>query len=202
MNTHNIRRALDEAIESDIRRQREAGSRKNAYGHYWQKVNGVLVSVDAETPLVDANTLPLEGIIDLLDTWLGSKAKEAAWYVGLYATEISPAANWTAANIVATAGEITSQSEGYSGANRPQYVPGAASSASASAAKVDNIGTEASYAIVATGAVNVAGAFIVSAQARGATTGVLASAARYNATRVLQNGDTYEVGYRVTITGT
>ena len=41
---------------------------------------------------------------------------------------------------------------------------------------------------------------VATSTAIGGTTGALISASKYAATRVFQNGDTYDVGYRVSLT--
>ena len=187
------RRDLDDAIAASVAARKAANPKANAFGTYYEILNGELVGV--QTVEVNPNMLPAEGIKDCLDTWLGATAKKAGWYLGLFANAINPASTWTGANVAATAGEITSQSEGYSQATRPQFTPNASTGGA-----IDNVGQEAAFSIVATGTVNVEGAFLVSDNARGGTAGVLASAARYAATRVLQNGDNYKVGYRVTLT--
>lgn len=187
-----LRREIDRQISLSIARKEgelllESG-RNRAHGHYWEKVNGVLVAV---TP----NLIPAQGRTLQLDVLYGAVAKPAAWYVALYANAISPADNWTAANFASTAGEITSQTEGYSGAVRKTYTPNAGASG-----VIDNVGQEAAFAIVCTTSLNVNGAALLTVDTRGATTGFLGSATRYGATRVLANGDTYEVGYRTTLT--
>jgi hypothetical protein len=184
-----IARQIEHAIEQDIRRQKELGSTMRAFGHYWEIVNGKLVNVFH-------NALPTEGLNNCLNTWLGATAKPAAWYLGLYATAINPAAGWTAANVVATAGEITSAVEGYTQATRPVFTPNAAA-----AGVCDSVGSEAQYTIATATELLVEGCFLISDNVRGGTTGKLGSAARYPLTRHLQNADDYRLGFRVTLTG-
>lgn len=192
MTTH--RRAVEAAIEQSIRRQKEQGSKKRAFGHYWELVNGVLVGIHEEISLID-NILPTQGINHCLDVWLGNVAKPAGWYLALYQNNVDPAANWTAANVAANSGESTSNTEGYTQATRPQFVPGAA----ANGAK-DNVGNEARFTIATASTVDFNGLFLISDNTKGGTAGFLASAAAMPLTRTLQNGDNYDVGYRVTIT--
>ncbi len=190
----NDRRALDRAIQAFVAERKAKNPGANAFGTYYEILNGKLVGLH-DAPVLTPNNLPAEGIADCLDTWLGSKAKKSAWYLGLYANAINPASSWTAANVAATAGEITSTTEGYSETTRPQFTPNATANGAC-----DNVGQEAAFTIVSSGTVNVEGAFLISDNARGGTAGVLASAARYKATRQLQDGDNYKVGYRVTLT--
>lgn len=187
------RREIDRAIQASVAARQAANPEANAFGTYYEILNGKLVGV--HTVEVSPNILPTEGIVDCLGTWLGATAKKAGWYLGLYANAINPAAGWTAANVAATSGEITSQAEGYSETTRPQFVANAAA-----AGAIDNVGHEAAYTIVSTGSVSIEGAFLISDSARGGTSGALASATRFPATRIVQNGDNYKVGYRVTLT--
>lgn len=192
MTTH--RRAVETAIENSIRRQLAKGSKKRAFGHYWEIVNGVLVAVHEEADII-GNILPTQGINHCLDVWLGNVAKPAGWYLSLYQNNVDPAANWTAANVVANAGESTSTTEGYTQATRPQFTPTAA----ANGAK-DNVGAEARFTIATASSVNFNGLFLISDNTRGGTAGFLGSAAAMPITRTLLNGDNYDIGYRVTIT--
>lgn len=192
MTTH--RRAVETAIENSIRRQKERGSKKTVFGHYWEIVNGVLVAVHEEADVI-GNVLPTQGINHCLGVWLGAVAKPAGWYLSLYQNNVDPAANWTAANVVANAGESTSTTEGYTQATRPQFTPNAATSG-----HIDNVGNEARFTIATASTVDFNGLFLISDNVRGGGSGFLGSAAAMPLTRTLQNGDNYDVGYQVTIT--
>jgi hypothetical protein len=157
-------------------------------GFYWEKINGVLL---APVP----NMIVAQGLNKMLKIALGADAKLSAWYIALWQNATNPLSTWTAANFVASAGEITSTNEGYTGANRPTFSPIVPVSNI-----IDNVGQEASFNIVCTTSLQIQGAALLSEQARGSNTGVLFSAARYPSVRTLSNGDTYEVGYRVTAT--
>lgn len=185
--------ALRNKLASALLDARQKNPMANAFGTYWEKINGVYVSAGC-SPLVTPNMLPTEGLNNALDTWLGSVSKPAGWYIALYSGAVSPAANWTAANFASNASEITSEAEGYTGATRPQWVKNAA----AAGGVIDNIGSEAAYAIVCTTTINVNGVGMLSSNSRGGTAGIIASSARYGSTRTLSNGDNYEVGYRTT----
>jgi hypothetical protein len=191
----NMRRAIETAIEADIRRQKALGSKKSQFGHYWEIVNGVLVRT-GELVDVTGNAQPTQGVNNMLDTWLGATAKPAGWYVTLYANAINPASGWTASNFASTAGEITSNTEGFTEATRPQFVPNPAASG-----VIDSVGTEAAFTIITATELLVEGIAILSSNVRGGTGGVLGSAARYTSTRHLNNGDDYRAGFRVTVTG-
>ena len=188
---------LRAAIDASVRDAKERNPEANAFGTYFEKINGIYVGVGT-VPLLSPNLLPTQGLNNALDTWMGDVAKPAGWYLALYSGAVTPAANWTAANFAANATEITSLTEGYSEATRPQWVKAAA----AANGSIDNVGTEAEFTIVCTTSINVNGVGCLSSNARGGTTGILASAARYALTRTLQNGDDYQVGWRTTFTST
>lgn len=146
------------------------------------------------------NQYTAQGLADALDVLFGAQAKRS-WYVGLGANEVNPAFNWTAANWVATAGENTSTSEGWAGANRLAYtVTGAATpSGSEASASVANNQATTTVTIVATTTITLNIAAICSAQARGATTGILAAAMRFPYPWVLPNGAVFGYGYALVL---
>ncbi len=159
-----------------------------ARGRYTTTING-------KDPQVDYNLLPTEGIAFILAVALGGTAKAAGFYLALSSGNVSPAANWTAANYNANATEITSQSEGYSNATRPQWVPGAVSGG-----VIGNLASRAVFNVVCSSTINVAGAALLTDSTRGGTSGTLVSATRYGSVRVVNNGDTFQVGYEVELT--
>jgi hypothetical protein len=156
-----------------------------AKGAYVDYVNGVEIG---ETP----NLIVDQGFVDILNTVFGATSKKAGFYVALFSGAVTPVANWTAANFGANATEITSTTEGYTQATRPAWTVAAASTP-----QVDNYASKAQFTIATASTLNINGAAILSDQNRGGTAGVLYSAARYANTRVLQAGDNYEVGYRL-----
>ncbi len=158
-------------------------------GTYRERVNGDLAGEHK-------NLIAGQGYQWLLNVALGSTSKAAGFYVALFGNAINPATGWTAVNFAATAGEITSQSEGYASATRPQWVP-ATAVISGAGAYADNYANEAAFVIVATTTLTVTGAALLSDNARGGTSGVLVSASRYAIARTLQDADNYELGYRV-----
>lgn len=158
-------------------------------GEYMDRVNG-----GEET--ITCNLIPKEALIHFLNVAIGSKAKPAGSYLALFNGATAPADNWTAANFAATAGEIVSLTEGYTNATRPQFVP----SDTTEQKYIDNFANVASVTIATTSQVNVTGVALLTNNQRGGTTGVLLSATKYPAARVFQNGDVFEIGYRVTAT--
>lgn len=159
-----------------------------ASGVYFHSVNG-------EDERQDPNLLPDASILNILNVVFGATAKQSTWYLSLYANAVSPAANWTQANYPATAGEITSLTEGFSQATRPTWTPGVAA-----AGAIDNLSARSTFTIVCTTSLTVNGAALHSDNTRGGTTGVLGSAARFGQARTLYNDDSFQLGYRVTLT--
>lgn len=158
-------------------------------GEYMDRVNGG----DAT---FTKNLIPKEALMHVLNVAIGSKAKPAGSYLALFSGAAAPADNWTAANFTATANEITSLTEGYSNATRPEFVP----SDTSDQKYIDNFSNVARVTIVTTSQLNVTGVALLTNNQRGGTTGVLLSATKYPATRVFQNGDVFDIGYRITAT--
>lgn len=159
-------------------------------GEYFDRIN------DGEW-MQTQNLITKEGLIDVLNTYfINSKAKQAGFYLALFSGATAPAANWTAANFATVANEITSLTEGYISATRPQFVPTSATDQT----YIDNLANTARLTIATTSQLNVTGTALLTNSARGGTTGVLISATKYAAARTFQNGDTYDVGYRFALT--
>ena len=159
-----------------------------AAGEYFDRVNGGEWS---RTPNLVVN----EGMAHILNVALGATAKPAGYFLALFNGAATPQANWTAAGFAATAGEVVSMSEGYTSPTRPAWTPGVAATNS-----IDNMAAVATVTIAATSQINVTGAAMLTSSVRGGTTGVLVSATRYAAERTFQNGDTYDIGYRLSLT--
>ena len=159
-----------------------------AAGEYFDRVNG---GEWTRTPNLVVN----EGMAHILNVALGATAKPAGYFLALFNGAATPQANWTAAGFAATAGEVVSMSEGYTSPTRPAWTPGVAATNS-----IDNMAAVATVTIAATSQINVTGAAMLTSSMRGATTGVLVSATRYAAERTFQNGDTYDIGYRLSLT--
>lgn len=161
-----------------------------ARGLYVHDVNGADVRMDP-------NLLTDQGLTHMLATEFGSGSKISAWYIALYAGNISPAANWTAANFAGTASEITSTVEGFTETTRQAFTAGAAA-----ANQIDNTAAKTAFTIASASQLNINGAALLSDNVRGSTSGVLASATKFSSTRVLSAGDVFNCGYRVSLTST
>lgn len=160
----------------------------HASGEYFDRING-------EQWQKTANLIVTEGLAHILNVALGSTAKPAGYFLALFSGSAAPASNWTAASFAATAGEITSMTEGYTNATRPAWTP-----ANTSTGSIDNLAAVASLTIATASTLNVTGAAMLTNSTRGGTTGVLVSATKYAAARTFQAGDTYDVGYRLNLT--
>lgn len=150
------------------------------------------VWVDGDLVEVSHNLVPTEGLAYFLDTGLLQGAAAANFYMAIFSGAVSPAANWTAANFAANASEITSATEGYSNPTRPEWVPGAIVGS-----RVDNLASRATFNIVCTTSIDIAGAAVLSDSAKGGTSGTLISATRYGSPHTVNNGSTFELGYAI-----
>lgn len=189
----NLRKELTQALHNEVFDVTEDGlyfpkQGVLAAGEYFDRVNG---GEWQRTP----NLIVNEGLTHMLNVALGSKAKPAGYYLALFSGSAAPQANWTAASFAANASEIVSLTEGYSKPTRPVWTPTDTDTLS-----IDNMDAMASLTIATSSELNVTGAAMLSNSTRGGTTGVLVSATKYPIARVFQDGDTYDVGYRVSLT--
>lgn len=157
-------------------------------GEYTHSVNGGDVRVDK-------NILTTQFLNYLLMCGLHTQAKIPNWYLSLFSGNVTPATTWTAAQYPAAASELVSSTEGYSQANRPAFAATATSTN-----QIDNlVGGKAVFTIVTASSLVIRGAALASDQLKGSTSGVLASASRFAQDRTLFDGDSFELGYRVTL---
>lgn len=130
------------------------------------------------------------GLQDMNNKYFTGSGYTAAWYIGLYGAAASnnPAAGDTAASHPGWT-EVTA----YSQATRPQAVFGTATAADPSV--ITNSGSPAQFSI--NGSTVVGGAFLISNNTKGGTTGVLFSAADFQAPgdRSVVSGDIINVTY-------
>ncbi|MFW1665778.1 hypothetical protein [Acinetobacter ursingii] len=159
-----------------------------ASGEYFDRVNG------GEWQRT-SNMIVNEGLTHLLNVALGTTPKPAGYFLALFSGATAPAANWTAANFASVASEIVSLTEGYTSATRPVWTPTNTGSNS-----IDNMASVASVTIATAATLNVTGAALLTNSTKGGTTGVLVSATKYAAARTFQNGDVYDIGYRLSLT--
>ena len=159
-----------------------------ARGEYFDRING------GEWRKAGDNLITTEGLAHLLNVALGSTPKPASYYLAIFSGATAPAANWAAASFPTVASEIVSQTEGYASPTRPAWTP-----VNATTNQIDNMTTPASLTIATASQLNVTGAALLTASARGGTTGALVSASKYPVERTFQAGDVYQLGYRISL---
>lgn len=172
----------------------------DARGLYFPKAKAFIAGtyvhdVNGKDEQQDPNLLPDEGLMYLLIAGLYNGTKIGTWYLSLFAANYTPLANLTAASYPATANEITSISEGYTEATRQVWLPSPPATN-----MIDNLANKAAFTIATASSLTVNGAALVSDAAKGAVTGVLASATKFAAPRTLYNTDVFNLAYRVQLT--
>lgn len=159
-----------------------------AKGEYYDRING------GEWTRTE-NLIPTEGLAHILNVALGTTPKPASYHLALFSAAAQPQANWTAASFASTASEIVSMTEGYSAATRPTWTP-----TNTATNSIDNMAAVAKVTMKTASSLTVQGAAMLTNSTKGGTTGALISASKYAAPRVFQDGDTYEIGYRISLT--
>jgi hypothetical protein len=144
----------------------------------------------AESPNLVVNV----GLKDMNDKYFLGSAYTAAWFIGLYGAAASnnPAAADTAASHPGWV-EVTA----YAAATRPAATFAAATTADPSV--ISNSASPAQFSINAS--TTVGGAFLISNNTKGGTTGVLFSAADFQAPgdRTVASGDVVNVTYQFSL---
>ncbi|MET3512745.1 hypothetical protein ABIC63_000510 [Pseudacidovorax sp. 1753] len=135
------------------------------------------------------NLIPVEGLNYLVGAAFAGATASADWYLGIYAGNYTPTSDVSASNVATLASEFT----GYSAATRVHWTPGAVA-----AGLADNSAAKASFTFTA--ASTLYGAFLVSAAAKGATTGRLGSIARFTTPKQPAIGDVLTVVAGIAIT--
>lgn len=143
---------------------------------------------------VSDNTLTTEGLNYLLEAGLRGGAQLATFHVALFANDYTPTPALTAAAFPATAGEITSNSQGYTEATRQAWTP-----AAAAGGMTDNTGALCTFTIATSSSLTIRGAALLSDDVKGSTLGVLISATKFPNARTQYDGDTFTTGYRITL---
>lgn len=124
------------------------------------------------------NLVVNEGLDHLLNTVFHGGSQIGTWYLGLFEGNYTPIATVTAATIAAAATESTAYTE----SQRQEY-----NEAAASAQSITNSANKATFTMNATK--TIYGAFLVSNATKGATSGVLFSAARFSAAKQVVTDD-------------
>lgn len=125
-----------------------------------------------------SNLVTNEGLNHILDVVLHGTTQVSPWYIGLFEANYTPVATVTAATITAASTESTAYDE----STRVVY-----DEAAAAAQSVTNSASKATFTM--NGTKTIYGAFLISASAKSATTGVLLSAARFNTSKAVVDDD-------------
>lgn len=126
--------------------------------------------------------VPIEGLNHMMSVTVKGAASVPKWYIGLYEGDYTPDPSVTAATLPALATECTAYSE----ATRQELKTGAVNGGATSNA--DEI-AEFTFPVNKT----IYGAFIASAPAKGASTGVLLAVTRFPSPRVMSAGSVLRV---------
>ena len=127
---------------------------------------------------VDHNLVVEEGRNSLLSVMFNGGTQLTTWYVGIFEGNYTPVDGDTAANIAANATESTAYDE----ANRIEWVEAAPSGSS-----ITNTASKATFTMNATK--TIYGAFLVSSNTKGGTSGTLFAASRFSASRSVVDDD-------------
>ena len=140
------------------------------------------------------NLVVNQGLQDMNSKYFLGSGYTATWYVGIYGAAASnnPAAGDTAASHAGWT-EVTD----YSQANRPTAVFATPSLADPSV--ITNAASTATFSITST--VTVGGAFLISNNTKGGTSGILFSASDFQSPgdRAMVSGDTLQVTYQFSL---
>ena len=126
----------------------------------------------------DHNLVVNEGLDSLLSVCFNAGTQITSWYVGIFEGNYTPVAGDTAATIAGNSTESTAYDE----ANRIAWVEAAPSGQS-----ITNTASKATFTMNATK--TIYGAFLVSTNTKGGTTGTLMAASRFSASRSVVDDD-------------
>jgi hypothetical protein len=147
------------------------------------------VAKRGEEAEISRNLVVNEGLTYVLRAAVGETAGISSWYVALFSGDVTVLATWTAAGFDGTATEWTSYDE----AARPAWTKSAVASQG-----TDSFSNKASFTSSAD-AQTVTGAALLSASAKGATSGILLAASRLSSDKTLATGEILDVGYGLTL---
>ena len=130
-----------------------------------------------------------EGLINNLNVYFKASAQTATWYIGLIGSNSTPIAGWDAAGI----GSDFTEFVNYSEATREEWVEG-----SVTAKALNNTGNEAEFNVNGAGG-TVYGAFMISNNTKGGTSGIMWCASLFASSRPVVSGDIVTIEYTITI---
>jgi hypothetical protein len=134
----------------------------------------------------DKNIITNEGLTNILDVHFNAGTQITTWYIGLFEGNYTPVAGVTAATITSASTECTAYDE----TTRVEY-----DEANPASQSVTNSASKATFTINATK--TIYGAFLVSASAKSATSGVLFSASRFGSSKSVVDDDQLLVTYTI-----
>lgn len=186
---NNINRAVANELARDVRNLKyEASDAGVLFPRSRLFIGGAfrVTGGDGEST-IDANTFTNEGLNYLLNSAFGGGAPITQFFLAPFSGNVTPNAGWTAASFPGSATEFTA----YAGTTRPQWVE-----ANADSQVIGNTASQAVFTFNAGGPYNLYGMALLSASAKGATTGILVAAMRFAAPRLNQlAGDRLAVEY-------
>lgn len=141
---------------------------------------------------IDHNTVTTQWLNHLLEVSFNNATRFITWYMTLIEPGNTVNETWTPGTIQSNNAENTSQTEGYNSSTRLEFQTGNASSG-----EMDNTANPTIFTINSNSTVNIGGIAILSDNTRGGSSGILASITNLASTRQFQDGDTYEVAYRL-----
>ena len=129
-----------------------------------------------------------EGLNNLLGVYFGAGTQSLSWYIGLIGTNSIPSATWTAAGIGTECTEFIN----YTGSNRLQWIPSAASGQS-----ITNSANPAIYTMGGSG--TIYGAFLINNNTLSGTSGHMYSASIFSVNRTVVLNDQLSITYVINI---
>lgn len=132
------------------------------------------------------NIIVNQGLNHILNAVLNGATQITQWYVAIFEGNYQPVAADTAAGIVANATESTAYNE----STRPTY-----DEAASTAQSTTNSASRATFSINASK--TIYGAYLISTSGKASATGTLLAAAKFSASRAVQNLDQLLVTYTV-----
>jgi len=142
------------------------------------------------------NTFTTEGMARILNIVFRAQATEAAIYVGIFKSNVTPAVGDTAAaklGAAGTYGECQDADYDSPATNKPEYTI-----VSTSTASCTNAAAAASFTMA--GSITVYGAFLSTIAAKTGTTGTLFCAKAFTTSRQVIDNDVLAVTYSITAT--
>lgn len=136
-----------------------------------------------------SNLVVTEGLNYILSSALRGVTAIPSWFIAVFSGDVSVAAGWEASNFTANSTEATA----YASTSRPAWTPAAVSGGiiSSYAAKAE---------FVATSAVTLRGAALISSSVKSGTSGTLVSASRFATDKALAEDEILDVGYQLVLT--